>query len=243
MARQRDLLLVDAGAQPMGVLAARLRRMDFRVFVVKTAEDAHYALVDPRRDVGALVIPPDLPVADLRGALLALRRLATRDDLPVLAAGSRPTVEARRLLRAAGVSAALWEPTDAHSLRFQVNRALAGPVSARHQRQMPRVPVAWEVWVVRGRRSLLARLYSLSSGGAFVATDRPALRGSQLRLVLELPSCRARLAGRVIMTNVPGNLARRALPHGMAVRFAPHEAETQARLHLAIEQRARELEL
>lgn len=243
MARQRDVLMVDAGAQPMGVLAARLRRMDFRAFVVKTAEEAHYALVDPRRDVGALVIPPDLPVADLRGALLALRRLASCEELPVLVAGPRPSPEMRRTLRAAAVSMALWEPTDAHTLRFQVNRALAGPIAARRARQATRVPVPWPAWVVRGRRSAPVRLYTVSSGGAFVATERPALRGSVLKLVLELPSRRARIAGRVIMTNVPGNLARRILPYGMGVRFGPHAADTQAALHLAIEERARALQI
>jgi Tfp pilus assembly protein PilZ len=99
------------------------------------------------------------------------------------------------------------------------------------------------VWVVRGRRSVPARLYSLSTGGAFVATERPALRGSALGLMLELPAGRARLAGRVVMTNVPGNLARRNLPTGMAVRFDSQEADTEAALHLAIEERARELEI
>lgn len=243
MARQREVLLVDAGAQPMALLAARLRRLDFRVYVAKTSEEAHYALVDPRRDVGALVIPPDLPVSDLAGALKALRRLAASEDLPILTAGQRPSPESRRGLRMAGVETALWEPTDAHTLRFQVNRALAGPIAVRRERGAPRVPVAWAVWVVRGRRSLPARLYSLSTSGAFIATERPALRGSALGLMLELPAGRARLAGRVVMTNVPGNLARRNLPTGMGVCFDAQEADTEAALHLAIEERARDLAL
>ncbi len=244
MNRQRDLLLVDAGVHPMAILAARLRRLDFRVAVAKTPEEAHHALVDPRRAVGALVIPPDLPVADLGGALRALRGLAEGGTLPVAAAGPRPGAECRRRLRAAGVDLALWEPMDAHSLRFQVNRALAtGPVPARHRRKALRVPASWGARVTRGRRSTPARLYSLSTEGAFLATERPALRGTELGLTLALPAGPVRLPAQVVMTNVPGNLVRRSLPFGMAVRFGPHEPAADAVLHMTVEERARELEI
>lgn len=242
MTRPHDVLLVDAGAQPLAILTSRLRRLDFRVLVAKTAEEAHGGLVDPRWDVGALLIPPDLPVADLAGALRALRRLAARRELPVLAAGLRPDPEALRRLRAAGVSEGIWEPIDAHTLRFRMNRALCARLG-RQRRQVPRVPVAWGIRIARGRRAVPARLYSLSTQGAFVATERPALRGARLDLTLELPTGPLGVSGRVIATNVPGNLTRRRLPLGMAVRFDPHDVDTEARLHVAIEERARELDL
>lgn len=243
MTRRRDVLLVDAGAEPMGTLAARLRRMDFQVVLAKTGEEASRALTDVRRDVGALVIPPDLPVSDLEGALRVFRQMAGGGrELPILASGTRPDAEARRRLRAAGVDAGIFDPIDAHTLRFLVNRVLFRPVGGR-RRRAPRVPVTWTVRVARGRRAMPARLYTLSTQGAFLATDRPALRGTDLDLTLALPQGAARLPAEVVMTNVPGNLAQRRLPYGMAVRFGPHGVDIQALLHVAIEERAREIEL
>jgi hypothetical protein len=46
------------------------------------------------------------------------------------------------------------------------------------------------------------------------------MTGADLTIELPLPTGAIRVAGRVLYTNVPGNLARQSLPTGMAVRFS-----------------------
>jgi hypothetical protein len=240
---RKTLLLVDSGADAMEVLAARLRRMDYLVVRAKTTEEAHGLLVDPRYAIGAVVIPPDLPSADLAGAVAALRRLSGDLSLPFLVSGWRPFSERRRELARAGVSHALWEPVDAHTLRFQVNRALAGTVSRRSLRRALRAPATWFVEVRTGRRQRAARVYTVSARGAFLATATPAPGRSPVAFELPLPMGTARVAGRVVATNVAGNLRRRSLPIGMAVVFEETAAETEAFLQLYAEERLRQLDV
>ena len=237
------LLLIDAGVEPMQLLAVRLQRLGYRAVRVKTTEEAHQALVEPRLSVGLAVIPPDLPAASLAGALQALRRLAPGAQLPFLVTGTRPSREARDALARAGADAQIFEPVDAHTLRFQVNRLLAGPRAARSTRRVERVPsnVPVRLWI--GRREKEARLYTISSRGAYLSTQAPALRNTEVQVEVELPRARVRTAARVVMTNVPGNLMRKNLPVGMGVRFESTSIETAAHLQMYTDARLRTLEL
>ncbi len=243
MARGKDILLIDAGMHPMAVLATRLRRLGYRSVPVKTTDAAHEALVDPRYNVGIAVIPPDLPVAHLSGAIEALRALSEDGALPFLAAGPRPDAEDRRRLRDAGINEAVWEPVDQHTLRFQINKALADPEVIAQSRGTLRVPTDWPVRVRSGGREKEARVYSISSQGAYLATSRPSLPNTLVHVTLPLPSGPVQAAARVVMTNVPGNLMRRNLPVGMGVRFTATAVDTEAALQMYAEERSRSLEL
>jgi len=243
--RQQSILLMDAGAESMAVLAARIQRLGCRALRVKTPEEALPVLSDRRFSVDALVVPPDLPVPDLGRTLVALRLAAGRPELPFLAAGSRPPAADRARLARAGVALPIWEPINAHTLRFQLNRAMAGAVPARRQRQVRRAPSSLEVFVraQRLRRRKSTRLYTFSAHGAFLATDAPSLRGSELMVELGIPGVPRRIPSRVVMTNVAGNLRRANLPRGMAVRFQGLSAEVQAGLELLVEKILRRLTL
>lgn len=243
MAIQKTVLLIDAGASPMELLASRIRRLGYRAVRAKTTEEAHHLLVDPRFQIGAAVVPPDLPALDLRGALGALRTLAVGGTLPLLAHGPRPFSERRRELANAGVQYALWEPIDAHSLRFQLNRALAGEVPLRGMRRALRAPASWPVEPRIGKRAKPARVYTVSSRGSFLATSAPALRGTPVELTLPLPAGTVHATGRVVLTNVPGNLMKKNLPSGMAVMFENATGDAEALLQIYAEERLRELEV
>ena len=243
MTTPKDLLLIDAGDQPLQVLTGRLKRLGFRVIPVKTPEAAGQVIADPRFRVGAAVLPPDLPVANLRGALASLRGFAPSGELTFLSTGPRPSHEERERLRNAGVRFGLWDPVDSHTLRFLVNYSLADEPSLNRERRALRVPADWPVQVRTGRREKDARVYAISAGGAYLATERPLMRRSLLHLSLPLPAGPIQTTARVVMTNVPGNLMRRNLPVGMGVSFTGTPVEHEAALQMYAEERFRQLEL
>jgi hypothetical protein len=218
----RSVLVVDAGGHPLEPVAQRLRLLGVAALRAKTAAEARAALADPRAPIGAVLIPPDPPTLDLPRALRVLTRALDGGVLPLLVCGPRPEPEVRARLREAGAELALWEPLDDHTLRFQVNRALARGAAANVPRRALRVPAHWPVQVRMGARTRPAHVYSLSTCGAFLATAGPALRRSLVHVTLPLADEageRLRLACEVVATNVPGNLRRRNLPLGMGVRF------------------------
>ena len=239
----RSVLLVDCGAHALQELATRARRVGFRVLRAKTPEDAREALRDRRHAIGALVIPPDLGAPSLALAVQAFRDLAPEASLSILVAGPRPSPDECERLRAAGAELALFDPLDDHTLRFQLNRAVGGVSPGASQRRAVRVPADWPVRVRMGPREKPARVYCVSATGAYLATSRPSFRGSLLYLTLPLPDGAVDVAGRVVMTNVPGNLVRDNLPLGMAVQFTGLAPEVESSLRRFSEQQTAALHL
>jgi CheY-like chemotaxis protein len=224
---EREIAVLDAGSAVLRQIAARLRRLGYSVLPAKTPDLAERLLRLRGSAIGAAVIPVDLPAFDLSAALRFLRRLEPTGELTFVATGQRPTPEDRRALRRAGVELALWEPVNDHVLRFQANRALASSEIVLGGRSSLRAPASWPVTVWAGDRRKPARVYSLSTSGAYLETPRPSLPGAKLRLDLPVPGHPIRLEARVVMTNVPGNLQRRNLPMGMGIQFKdpPPDAE------------------
>ncbi|MDX1650574.1 MAG: PilZ domain-containing protein [Myxococcota bacterium] len=247
MRRERHVLLVDVGPESMEGLSGRVRRLGLRTVRAKTSDEAVAAFRDPRFRIGAVVIPPELPALDLERAVAALRGAGEGGELPLLAAGTRPDADLRARLRRAGVRFALWSPVDEPTLRFQLNRALADAASAEEKRARDRralrVPAQWPVEVSSGGRCKAATLTSLSASGAFLATPRPSLPRALLHFTLPLPSGDMRVAAEVVMTNVPGNLAKRNLPLGMGVRFRGVSDEVETQVRAFTEERAQALQV
>ena len=245
MAKRPTVLLVDSGEHPLTRLADRLHQLGFRALRAKTADQAVECLSDPRYAVGVVAIPPDLPAFDLDRSLAAFRETA-RDggsQPAVVVAGPRPDADHRARLRAAGVRLGLWNPIDDHTLRFQVNRALAGDLLEGRTRRNERVPTNWPVTVRTGGRHKQAKVYSLSSGGAYLSTPTPSLARALVFVSLPLPGGDVDLSAEVLMTNVPGNLAKRNLPLGMAVGFRGIDPEVSRAITGFAEERARQLVL
>lgn len=243
MGSQKDILLIGTGSPAMQLLMTRLRRLGYGVTPVKSPEQAHLTLRVARSEIGAVVLPTDLPVTNLAEMIRFLRSIHPGAELPFVVTGPRPGAEERAGLRRAGVDHALWEPVDPHTLRFQINRALADSRIVLGGRGALRAPADWPVEVVTGGRKKEARIYSISAAGAYLATARPSPRSSSLELKLPLPSGLAKAGARVVMTNVPGNLMRNNLPVGMGVRFVGNPVDLEADLHLYAESRLRSLDL
>lgn len=222
------MLVLDAGSAQMRRLASRLRHMGYSVLPAKTPDQAERLLSTQAGVIGAAVIPVDLPAFDLGAALRFLRRLEPSGELTFVASGHRPEPEQRRLLRDAGVELALWDPVDDHTLRFQANRSLASSEVVLGERTVLRAPTNWSVSVWAGERRKPARIYTLSARGAYLATGRPSLPGTTIKVELPFKSTPICVDARVVMTNVPGNLMKDNLPMGMGVRFesAPNNVES-----------------
>ncbi len=242
---RRTLLLVDAGHSTMEALSLRLRQMDFHVVRAKTADQATEALGDPRFMIGAVVIPPDLPVLDLERSLHVFRQVEPDrvPDLPIVAFGERPDADQRGRLRRAGVDYGLWTPIEDNTLRFQVNRALAGGGPTVTTRRAIRVPTNWPVVVRAGGREKPAKLYSVSARGGYLATPRPSMQRAVVHLTLPLPEGDLPVTGEVVATNVPGNLVKRNLPIGMAVRWSGLDLAEQDRIQTFVDERDDRLRL
>jgi len=216
----RDILVLGANAPEMQLLHARLGRVGYRAIPAKTPDHAHSFLRVAGARVGAVVVPADLPALNLRAALEALRALVPGGALAFLGGGPDPGPEGRRRLRDAGVVLPIFDPVDLHTLRFQLNRALAGDRPLRGRRRTVRAPADWRAVVRAHGREKEGRIYTVSASGAFVAIQQPSLVRSLVTLRLSLSGRTAVTAsGRVVMTNVPGNLQKQNLPYGMGVRF------------------------
>jgi PilZ domain len=240
----KDLLLLGANAPEMDLLRGRIARMGYRVVAAKTPDQAHGLLRVGGTRIGAVILPGEFPAVDLRAALDAMRRQVPAHELTWLAAGRDPGRAGRERLRSAGVQLDLFDPVDPHTLRFQVNRALAGPKTIDGRRRTVRAPADWPVAIRTGARRKEGRLYSVSATGAFVAIDQPSVVRAEVGLDLVLPgSGRLSVSGRVAMTNVPGNLARRSLPYGMGIQFEQLSEAASVALLVYAQDRFRSLTL
>jgi hypothetical protein len=202
----------------MGVVAHRLRRLGYRALGAKGPAEARQLVSERRLRFSAILISPALPVADLRVALDEVRAHCSDGRLGYLAVGPRPDPHLCQALRAAGVELAAFEPCEDSTLRFQLNRALSHSDQHPDRREM-RVPADLPARVRAAGRSKPAMVRALSASGAFLETRRPSLPGVPLELELSLPPETVQIVGRVVYTNVPGNLQRANLPTGMAVCF------------------------
>jgi hypothetical protein len=227
----------------LGPLARRLEAHGYPVAEVEAASGACALVVDRGGDQRAAILPTAIAGSDwidLVGAVRTLQSLATSRTLTLLAWGTPPEVSGRRRLRTAGVQLALFEPLDDAVLQFQLNRALAPCDAPRRSR---RAPVDREIFVRRHLRGRTARMYTLSSQGAFILTDRPLRPGRRLEIELPVGTFHPRARARIVMANLPGEKQRPDLPPGNAVKFQNLDAPSAAVIERLVAERLAELEL
>lgn len=228
------VLVIDGNDAPRGALVMRLRSMGYRTLRAKTPEQAFALVEEPRHAIAAALIPPDLAVANLRAALETMATRSPGGAIGWVLTGPCPSAEVLAEMREAGVKLALWEPIDDARLRFQVNRALAGVDVARLRRAAMRAPLEVPAQVRQAGRSKEARVYTLSPGGVYLETARPAMRGATVEIELDLWPSPIRARGVVSYTSVPGNLKKDNLPVGMGVRFEELDEGGLSRIRRAV---------
>jgi CheY-like chemotaxis protein len=235
-----SVLLVGEHGGAVSALADRVRALGLRAVRAKTPDHALDHVEDPRFRFDAVLFSTRMAVADWAGAIDALRARGRGRPPAFVAVGPRAGDVSREELRRAGVEWALWEPVGAHTLRFQLNRILRRG-TPEQLRGEERVPTEWRVRFWQRGRVKPAALYSLSPAGAFLATARPSQRGCEVAVELPLPEGRVTIAGEVVYTNVPGNLNRRGLPYGMALRFTAAEPDDLDCIRRSVERGSSEL--
>lgn len=228
------VLVIDGHGAPRGALAMRLRSMGYRALRAKTPEQAFALVEEPRHAIAAALIPPDLAVANLCAALETMAARAPGGSIGWVLTGPCPSPEVLAEMRDAGVKLALWEPIDDARLRFQVNRALAGVDGAMLRRAAMRAPLEVPAQVRQAGRSKEARVYTLSPGGVYLETSRPAMRGAAVEIEVDLWPSPIRARGVVSYTSVPGNLRKDNLPVGMGVRFDALDEGGASRIQRAV---------
>jgi hypothetical protein len=236
--------VLGANAPEMQLLRTRIGRMGYRAIPAKTPDQAHAFLRVGGSRVGAVVVPSDLPAMNLRSALESMRRLVPGHEVHFLGAGRDPGPGERARLREAGVRLQIFDPVDMHALRFQLNRVLGAGKPQRGVRHTLRAPADWPVTVRVGSRLKEGRVYTISASGAFVAMAQPSLVRTAVTLGLSPPRIGPLTAvGRVVMTNVPGNVMRRGLPYGMGIRFEQLSETTSVALLVYAQERFRTLSM
>jgi hypothetical protein len=241
------VLLYGFGAS--GDLAARVRALGYEVVIEGEPRAAAQRIRRSLTPLRAVLLPADFALPARAGELDQLARGAGSGGLCFVTVGARPGREAERRLRERGVRLCLFTPFNERELRFVLNRALFDSIRAPRDpektavRHDLRVPTELAARVRVSGREKPAWVYSLSEGGCFLETTRPTLVGGALEVVLPLPLGEFSLPGRVVLTNVPGNLQRTNLPCGMGIEFDALLPEAREAIQRLVDERARAYEL
>lgn len=218
MDERSQVILIEGSDGGITTLSERLRSFDVEPIRVANLESAEALVAAQHQPFCVVMIPTDYHHDKLKKVLRPIATASAHSEVMFVSVGRHPTPSHRKLLRAAGVKLALWEPYDEGTLRFQLNRALGGDRDHHHRRTL-RVPTYLLARIFIGGRTKDAVVYSLSEGGAFLETQRASMEGAQVEVELRLPMGAIRVHGEVLFSNVPGNLQRPNLPLGMGLRF------------------------
>jgi hypothetical protein len=244
-----DRVLLYGFGEEAPLLASRIRSIGYETIAASEPRAAAGLMTDGQPRVAAAVLPAGFALPERGGELDHLLRAAGPFGLRFLATGSRPGEAARAQLKARGVDLCLWSPFQEQELRFVLNRAVfdSSPDSCEPSRAdartLMRVPTELSALVHTGGRVKPVLIYCLSAAGCFLETRRPCPVGGSLEVAFALPEIELCLAGRVVVTNVPGNLQRSKLPCGMGVEFRQLAPEAHEALHAYVEARACSYEL
>jgi hypothetical protein len=221
------ILLVEGERDPIEALAPRLLALGAEAVPVASVDDAIRQLDDHAQAPHLVFFPTQRPPAELKKLLKSVRNASRRTRGRFVGVGERPSAAERKLLESAGVEVCLWEPIGDAQLRFALNQAGYQPGDGR-SRSVDRVPTAIVARIVTGTGEREARVYSLSTGGAYLETDRPTMSGGRLKIELPLPGGTVAVDARALYHNVLGNLRQENLAVGMGVEFVDMNVATRA---------------
>jgi hypothetical protein len=230
-------------------LGTRVRQLGYEALVEDDPRNAATRVAKHSDPVRSALIPASFTLPHRGGELDQMLRAAGAGGIRFIAVGERPGAEVEGRLREKGVRLCLWTPFQDRELRFVLNRALFDPTQnffGRDQskvRHELRAPTSLGARILVSGREKPALIYNISVGGCYLETLRPTLVGASLELVLPLPRAELRVSGRVVLTNVPGNLERSNLPRGMAIEFLRLAPEARDSIQQYVLDRAKAYEL
>jgi hypothetical protein len=249
MASQAERVLVYSFGTAGAELGTRVRQLGYEAVVEDDPRAAATRVAKHSEAVRAALLPTAFALPHRGGELEQMLRAAGAGGIRFVACGERPGPEAEGRLREKGVRLCLWSPFQDRELRFVLNRALFDPTQnffGRDQskvRHELRAPTSLGARILVSGREKPALIYNISVGGCYLETLRPTLVGASLELVLPLPRVELRVSGRVVLTNVPGNLERSNLPRGMAIEFLRLAPDARDAIQQYVLERAKTYEL
>ena len=242
------VLLYAFGAEG-GELAQRIRQLGYQAVTESEPRATAARVAGPLEPARAVLLPASFTLPQRGGELDQLTRAAGTSGVRFVTVGERPDAAALGQLRDKNVRLCLWSPFHERELRFVLNRALFDPTLGFYDAEKAdvrhdlRVPTSLGARIVVAEREKSAQVYSLAVGGCFLETPRPTLVGGLIEIVLPLPPGELRVSGRVVLTNVPGNLARTNLPRGMGVEFLRLSPDAREAIQHYVSERARAYEI
>jgi hypothetical protein len=232
--RQTVLLLPLEGR--LDDLSGRLLLVHYRGRVIADLKEAERLLRTEKPAIRAALVSSEPGVADLTRTLSTLRAAPPGGPLRFIAAGPRPPEALRQKLLNAGVDWALYDAFTDTELRFVLNRAsYDGTAERRDELRVPTTLVA-KVKTTTGTK--VAKVYNLSTGGAYLETMRPSQVGIKVAVEMPLPWNTLDLEAEVVSTNVTGNLRKENLPRGMGVKFLGLSKSNEVVLAKYVDERA-----
>ena len=241
--RTRTVIVLSGPDALPAELIDRVEQLGFHPLACVNASAAEQAVLDAEDPIHCALLPASLADRNLKRELKSLRRAGSLTGLHLVAVGEEPGRAERKLLRNAGVRYALWNPVEASTLRFQLNRLTRYDPATDEIRRARRVPTRLPARVSAGGRSRDATVYSLSESGAFLETQRAAMNGARVEVEFLLNHRTLAAPATVAFANVPGNLQRPNLPLGMGVRFGELPSGTQRALIDYVESQLPQLEV
>ncbi len=216
--QEREPVLVYAFGNEHDLLAGRLVLIGIRPLRATTLGEAAALIARQQEGVRAALIPIAQRFENRADELTKLSDAAGVRGLRFVVVGERPASAECARLRAAGARLCLWNPFTDAELRFVVNLALYDRTRGEVRHQV-RVPTNLMVRFRSGVGEKPALVYHISSGGVYLETPRPAMTGASIEITFPFPDGVVKVTGRVVSTNVPGNLERQKLPRGMGLEF------------------------
>jgi hypothetical protein len=215
---ERFALILDSERSELGRAAVRLLELGIDVLYANDVDEAALLARQESHRLGAVLVPSTLGPAQVgRLAEGVCSRLEAGAGALVLV-GLEPAPELASALAAQGARWCLWEPYDERELRFVAAAAMATGHRGERRKEL-RLPTCIETAVFMGRHRKDVVVHDLSSGGAYLAAEKPFLEGSPLSIDIPLPE--GSVVGRAEVVNAktfdrPG---RSDVPEGMGVVF------------------------
>lgn len=222
---QRFALILDSETAELGSVAVRLLELGLDVLYANDVDEATLLARQETEHLGAVLIPANYSLARVDELLERVCSQAS-GARGLVVVGLEPDPEFLDGLRERGVEWRLWEPFSERELRFVMASAMSTDHAA-DRRKAPRIPTQIETAVFSGRHRKDVVVHDLSTGGAYLASEKPFLEGTLLSLDIPLPEGSVVGKGEVVYAKTADQPGRPDVPEGMGVVFtklAPRSA-------------------
>ena len=225
---QRFALIFDSETGELGRTAIELIGLGIDALYVNHVDEAALLAQQESERLAAVLVPSTCSLSDIHGLLERVCTYAS-GVRGLVVVGDKPGEETLAALRETGLQWSLWNPFTPRELRFVMTAAMSADGSDR--REALRIPSEIKTCVYTGRHSKDVVVHDLSTGGAYLAVDKPFLEGTLLTLDVALPTGQFMCKAEVVYAKTAGEEGRPDVPPGMGVVFTKLMGDSELALH------------